>query len=272
MMRDTVLVLALCVAAFAFIACNGTPEGSHNTSSESTSQSSSFSSAATAQDYKAYFPFSGTILDQSSQAHTAVNHGAVFCIDRKGQSNSALWFNGTNSYLEIADHDDFSLNTTGSLTVSAWIAPDILYFPYTEGSGYVLWMGKGETSQHEWTFRMYSYTNTENRTNRTSCYIFNQTGGLGTGSYVEEPLTPGQWMHFALILDNYKIYLYKNGVLKDSDVYTNGAYIVTNYQNGTAPVRIGTRNLASYFLGKIDDVRFYSRVLSTNEIKALAEE
>ncbi len=92
---------------------------------------------------------------------------------------STLKFNGTKSdYVEISDDADFSVATTGSLSVSAWIRPDVLTFPNFEKSGYVHWMGKGEADQQEWTFRMYNETTTDvpPRPNRISFYVFNFAG------------------------------------------------------------------------------------------------
>src|SRR5712692_1625571 len=84
-----------------------------------------------------------------------------------------LQFNGTSDYVQVPDSPDFSVATTGALTVSAWMKPDTLTFPVTESTGYVYWMGKGESGQQEWVFRMYSQGNSENRENRISFYVFN---------------------------------------------------------------------------------------------------
>ena len=70
--------------------------------------------------------------------------------------NYDLVFDGEDDYIEIPDHADFSVATTGQLCVSAWIRPDVLTFPVSQSTGYVHWMGKGEAGQHEWMFRMYN--------------------------------------------------------------------------------------------------------------------
>ena len=54
---------------------------------------------------------------------------------------STLQFDGIKDYVEIADDAGFSVATTGSLTVAAWIRPDALTFPNSESTGYVHWMG-----------------------------------------------------------------------------------------------------------------------------------
>jgi hypothetical protein len=55
---------------------------------------------------------------------------------------STLQFDGIKDYVEIADDAGFSVAMTGSLTVAAWIRPDVLTFPNSESKRYVHWMGK----------------------------------------------------------------------------------------------------------------------------------
>ena len=76
--------------------------------------------------------------------------------------DSTLLFDGQTSYVEIADSADFSVATTGQLSVSAWIRPDVLTFPAFQSTGYIHWMGKGAQGQQEWVFRMYNETTTDN--------------------------------------------------------------------------------------------------------------
>jgi hypothetical protein len=179
---------------------------------------------------------------------------------------STLQFNGTASdYVEISDSADFSVATTGSLSVSAWMRPDVLTFPNFEKSGYVHWMGKGEADQQEWTFRMYNETTTDvpPRPNRISFYVFNLQGRQGVGSYFQEPVQVGEWIHVVGIADGQNSSIYKNGVFKQSQSY---AGIITP-QRGAAPVRMATRDFHSFFLGAIRGVRFWNRALTAAEVQ-----
>lgn len=189
-----------------------------------------------------------------------------------------LQFDGVGNYVEVPNSDDFSVNTAGGLTVSAWMKPDTLIFPTPEGSGYVHWLGKGEPGRHEWTFRMYSLDNTEGRENRISFYVFNLAGGLGIGSYFQDPVTPGEWIHVVGVVDSERTYIYKNGVFRKCDQYrgvgdgTCHRYSEDRWiqpQNGTAPLRMGTRNLRSYFQGGLTKVRVWNRPLTETEIANL---
>jgi hypothetical protein len=187
---------------------------------------------------------------------------------------SYLHFDGEQSYIEIPDSPDFSLPTTGALTISAWIRPSTLTFPSTEGKGvnlkkaYVHWMGKGEPGQREWVFRIYSLDNTDDRANRISFYVFNPGPGEGIGSHYQDPNNPiqvGVWIHVVGSADTERTYLHINGSLADSDVFQGQI----QPKQGNAPVRIGTRDFHSYFEGEIREVRFWRRLLSDAEIMAL---
>lgn len=227
----------------------------------------------------AYYPFtSGSLANESGSSVPAIeNKGASFGTDRFGNENSAAMFNGNaDCYMEIPDDDAFSIATTGSLTISVWVSPASLNFENAESGGYVHWMGKGVPQQHEWVFRMYNKDLTgsqENRPNRMSAYAFNLQGGLGSGSYVQELLVAGEWIHFVVRYDieSNTITLFKNGMQKDQDPLYDETYGV-QVENGTAPVRLGTRSLWSFFKGRIDDLRFYNRALNDDEILALYSE
>jgi hypothetical protein len=195
--------------------------------------------------------------------------------------SSFVEFNGSSAYVEVPDSADLSVSSTGALTVSAWMRPDTLTFPNTEGSGYVHWLGKGSPGQHEWVLRMYSQNNQENRANRISFYVFNQAGGLGIGSHFEDPVMPGEWIHVVGVADGRRTRIYKNGVPRDCDQYTfnddpNCDHYAPNLwitpKHGNAPLRLGTRDLHSYFQGALAQVRLWNRALSADEIADLYQQ
>ena len=216
--------------------------------------------------------------NDSVGGHDGIIHGATPTSNRFTNGSSAYSFNGTNAYIEIPDDDVFSIPTTGRFSISAWMRPGTLTFPYSEGgtgqSDYVYWIGKGEgsgvTGQQEWACRMYNFYSSEvpDRTNRVSFYVFNLSGGLGAGSYVQDPMTPLVWIHFVATVDVAvdTIQWYKDGTLRDTD--TLSGFGITP-GNGTSPVRLGTRDFASYFKGSIDNILFYNRVLSAFEVNQL---
>jgi hypothetical protein len=65
--------------------------------------------------------------------------------------------------------------------------------------------------------------------------------------------------------DDTRTTIYKNGVERDSDLLS-GYDIMP--ENGSAPVRIGTRDRNSYFQGAIARVAFYSTLLGESQAAA----
>ena len=174
-------------------------------------------------------------------------------------------FDGSTGYVEIPDSEDFSQPTRGGLTVEAWLRPDTLAMPNVEGSGYVHWLGKGEPQQQEWVARMYQAGNSEGRANRISFYAFNLSGGLGAGSYFQDPLTAGAWLHVVGRIDAVNTSIFCNGDQRDTDPLS-GYDIIP--EHGSAPVRIGTRECVSFFQGAIGRVAIYGAPLSAESIQA----
>jgi hypothetical protein len=186
-----------------------------------------------------------------------------------------LQFSGDGDYVEVPSAPDLSFGPAG-LTVSAWLKPDVVEFRQAEGSGYVYWIGKGEKGSYEWAARMYSYTNRENppRPNRISFYLFNPDGGLGQGSYFQEPVSPGEWIQMTVSAHEGETAIYRNGVYIRCDEYNGPAGHDCQAHPerihptaGNAPMRLGTRDLKSFFQGGLSQVRVWNRALGTEEVQ-----
>lgn len=186
----------------------------------------------------------------------------------------ALRFNGRGQYLRFADRPAFRVTTRGTLTVEYWMRPDTLQFHDTEGSGYVYVLGKGNSGRHEYYGRMYSRRNSEGRPNRVSGYAFNPVGGLGAGSYFQDRVRAGRWMHVTLVINTRNrsrqyptgyTKIYKNGVLRDTDSLQSYRIVP---RSSRAPLRIGTGYLDSFFEGAVGNVAFYNRELGAERVRA----
>jgi hypothetical protein len=208
---------------------------------------------------------------------------------RPGQTY--LSFNGTSSFVEIANRPEYSVDFADALTVAAWMRADVEKFPKPEaGKLYVHWMGKGQQSgdagDQEWVFRMYDKPAPEpdgDRSKRTSFYLFNPRGGLGVGSYVQEDVPVKSWRLIVGVADDRRTRVYRNGELMDCDTYRgvgttrcpimldNGQQVVIYPEYGGAPLRIGTQNFGSFFQGGITRVRIWTRALAADEIQAVYE-
>jgi len=226
----------------------------------------------------AYWTFNGGsagVADRTGHAHTGAyynGHNVTDFID----GSLATVFDGVSQYIEVADDAALSVPASGILSFEVWMRPDVLEFPNSEDTGYVHWMGKGTTGQYEYAGRMYSFTNSEvpSRPNRISGYSFNLAGGLGAGSYFQDTVIPGEWIFFTFIINTVNTSgpyptgytkVYKNGELRDQDSLSEYSIVPGN---GTAPFRVGTRDLQSFFQGALGKMAIYDYELSLATIRS----
>lgn len=227
---------------------------------------------------------SGTVAhDSSPHKRHGVYHGhPAFYQAGPVKGEFAVGFDGKRTYVEIPSHADYSVAThEQGMTVEAWMQPERLDFPGETKDPYVMWLGKGEKDRHEWAFRFYS-DKSPDRPNRLSAYIFNLAGGLGAGAYDQQAIPPDDgkrdqhpWLHVVACYDSGTKADAKAGVT----LYVNGRRVLgppskgTLYrtynivpQAGSAPLRLGTRDLHSYLIGRLAEVAIYPRVLTAEEI------
>jgi hypothetical protein len=204
----------------------------------------------------------------------------------QGDDDTAVQFHGAD-WVEIPNSVHFSQpQSTVGLTVEAWMRPDFLTFPGESNPNsvenpYVHWLGKGDSGQDEWGLRFYCLepnTDPSGRPNRISAYLWNLSNKEGAGAYVPDAVEVGVWIH---IVGCYQpgdsnapplagVQLYKNGEFRkgppdSGTLYSNPKFLVMP-AHGSAPVRLGTRDTKSFFLGALDEVAIYPRVLTPEEI------
>jgi len=140
---------------------------------------------------------------------------------------------------------------------------------------YVHWMGKGKAGAHEWTFRYYidgGGGEAPSRPRRTSFYHFNPAGGLGTGSFFQDPDAAGvERVVGGMVWGNSgnggSTQMWKNGVVRDTDLLSS--YSV-NPVNTASPVFLGSRGDGTGFLvGRLRRVAFFNRKLTAAEMKSI---
>ncbi|RYZ98264.1 MAG: hypothetical protein EOP47_19745 [Sphingobacteriaceae bacterium] len=72
----------------------------------------------------AYYPFNNNGIDSSGHDNNVtVTSNIISTANRFSKSNSALSFNGTDSYLSVKDNEELRLNNT-DVTVSLWVRID----------------------------------------------------------------------------------------------------------------------------------------------------
>jgi hypothetical protein len=181
--------------------------------------------------------------------------------------NKALLFNqsgeGTDTYVSVNDSSSIeSMTTAKQWTLSAWVKPSVAGGSQTANAGII---SKGNLNLESFSLYM---------SGGKFATIFHNAAGSGTES-VSGTTTPAAntWYHVvATVLEP------KGNATAEAIVWVNGvresganANTYTTVYSSTLPTVIGCRadasgNFTLPFQGTIDEVRIYSRALSTNDV------
>lgn len=176
-------------------------------------------------------------------------------------------------YVDITDHDRFDLDVAGKYTWTVWINSDDL----TAGGGWpTLWSQTININNffyfYAQTLAAGSGTTGGSITNGIAVWWSSTAGSIVTEA--ENVVSTGVWYHIAVTYDGSlaqasRIRIYVNGQNVTGGTVSAGAI------SSLAPtdVRIGSNEPfpSDNYDGKIDEMRFYNRLLSTTEIQALAD-
>ncbi len=189
----------------------------------------------------------GTYKDSSGNISTSTGSSA-------GKVATGLDFDGTDEYVEIADHADFSPILT-PFSISAWV--------YMHTATYFVWASKWQVgSNQEWLI----FTGTQKKIH-FRMYDDSENAYIGRACNTSLASYENQWTHFVATYDGSTsssgIRIYLNGNQVDDADSKSGNFI--SVENLTAPVYIG-RYDTKYSNGLIDNVIFYNRVLSAREV------
>lgn len=187
---------------------------------------------------QAYYPLDGSASDLSGNGY----HGTVeVATPTSGARGGAYSF--TSGSLITATGALTGLAASQRFTMSAWIY-------YTAASGRIL----SSTNNNIGLLLGGTYPNQ---------YLVTIANGTQAG--VNGILAPSTWHHVALTYSDGVARAYLNGEFAQSQTFAN-----SSFTTGTNNLLIGnTSNKGSSFVGKIDDVRVYSRALSAEEVRVL---
>lgn len=189
----------------------------------------------------AYYPFNSNAQDESGNGYHGTVHGAQICQDRFGNGNSAYEFNGLDNYITIPD--GILQSDMQSFTISLWALPN----------------GSADQS----AFYHGSY-NGEAQLSNTAFSVKLADGEWYTANF---ELT-NQWTHLVGIYN-------KGNYLK---IFVNGTFHSTvsiPWENlfvellHHSSIGVYNRGELNFWNGKIDDIRVYNRILTSDEITTL---
>jgi hypothetical protein len=250
-MKKHIIILAAAITPLAFISCK--KEKIETQQTESATNEIAFKPIIKPpidikSNLEGMYQFDGNLKDQTGQLADAVatnNWPAVFYTDdRKGNANSAIRFTGRYG-LNI-----FKVPLTYNTTVAAWVKYDAIasstnYFVTSEG----LMPSFAQDNDNYWG-------------------IVWTPGSSGVPS---GPMD-NNWHHLAASYDGNEIKFYVDGSFIGSSLNPSNIALpwgaTVNYEVGSN-TPLGGKVPTSVWLGSLDDLRFYTRVLSSADINAL---
>jgi len=187
--------------------------------------------------------------DSSGNGNDGTINGATWT---DGVSGTALSFDGDYDYVDFGDVNE--VEGLSQMTVSAWIKPQSI----DSTKQFII------TKEDAWYFQVGDWLN-----NDEMVFIISGTPD-STENCVQYQINLNEWYHVAVAYDNPEIYLYVDGILRDSD---------TNIPMPTSghPLSIGARKNSGaiwgdFFNGTIDEVSIYNRAFTDSEILTLYQQ
>ena len=187
--------------------------------------------------------FDGNALDSSVNSNDGDVHGATY-ID--GKFGKALNFDGVDDYVDCGNDSSLDLST---LTIEAWIKPDVMKLTYI--------LSKAGSVANNKNYFILLYADGSIRGD-----ILDTTGTSRASAFTSaEKITTDSWYHIAYTYDGYVGKFYINGVLKATSEIWSGTV-----GTATIPFYIGQRLGGYFFNGVIDEVRIWDGALTDTEI------
>lgn len=207
-----------------------------------------------------HLPFNGDFKDASGNQNITLPKNLTFTTNCSQNADKAAYFNGNNSLIEIPA--SISLNSTEQLTISLWI--------YSETTGpqtKILNRAKEDLpSSLKGAYALdFSSTFSPNFKTVTPPFCFDWGNWTSGNTSIA-----GKWHSLIAIYDGVQMSLYIDGKLSSQiDVSFNRLQFCEAY----IPLFIGAAyaSESGTFKGSMDDIRIYSRAITADEIKVLAQ-
>ncbi len=192
-------------------------------------------------------PFNGNVNDVSGNNITGTPNGSItYTNGHLGNPNSAILFNGSNTYIALGNQWPINMlaGTTQPISISFWI--NQLSTPSQWGNIFSCWDG----SNGLWA----GTSNSGNIRFR-----------INNSNFVEAPITNNNWIHVVCVYNGSNIRIYLNGTQATAALANgNPISIAENAEIGRQQIYNN-----SYFHGALDEFKFYERALTANEVKIL---
>ena len=216
-----------------------------------------FSQVNLSQGLIAHYPFSGNSNDASGNNINGTNSNVTLTTDKNGTPNSAYYFNGLNSYIQLPFSNLYDFKPQDSFSISVWVLPDVGY-TWPAQAVVVKAPLHADFTRSQWNYGTYIF-----EYKAMSGYAYTH---ILNGTTVLNP-NPC-WYNIISTYKNGVWKLYVNGILESSDL-SQTKFIL---QDGSSRIVFGKKgeSFGDWYKGKLDDVRIYNRVINDDEVKSIA--
>ena len=203
----------------------------------------------------ACYPFNGDANDFSGHNNHGTVYSATLTQDRFGNPNSAYHFNGASSYIEIQNFD--SLVQSDEISISFWC------IVYNGVRAHAQFQAQPDDLSDRFCISIHYNHNGVPST-------FWDYGDIDSGGRFDTINIPfiSQWEHYVFISSASQNVMkeYRNGMLLKSENH-HGTIV-----NKSRTLWIGKGSPLLCVEGDIDDIRFYNRVITPEEVQSLYAE
>jgi hypothetical protein len=214
----------------------------------------------------AYYPFDGNVNDNSGNGNHGMIRGGVSLVpDRFGNTKNAYSFDGNSGYVEIAGQQ---FNFVNNVSISFWVYPASTQRNWT-----------GIIDKSHYTDRPNGAFMVHQIAGRTNDYVLCVSSAIGADDCHETDffhLSASSWSHVIITKSGKGVAVYVNNGLVFKFTLTTEMI----FSNGNAPLLLGAvnsggtapaSNLGGFFNGKLDDVFFWTRLLTLSEMGELQQ-
>jgi hypothetical protein len=199
----------------------------------------------------AYYNFSLDAADKSGNGHNGTVSNAVYSSDSSGDSSSSLQFDGSDGQVSIAEHSDFDLAAYSFVAV----------VNLTSANQERTLVSKASAGFGNFTIRVLA----DNGSSTAGHLVVSHEHAAGDYDEVTVEFPVGVFVHLAVTVST----------VGGTTVYIDGTPV---YQTTSTPIPAAVQNDVDVriangpsggFVGILDEVQFYDRVLSADEVAAI---
>ncbi|MBN1903886.1 MAG: LamG domain-containing protein, partial [Deltaproteobacteria bacterium] len=207
----------------------------------------------------AYYPFNGNANDESGNGNDGLVNGASLSGDRFNNIYSSYHFDGSNDYI-----GGFITNATNNFSISIWIYAQSSHEIDSESTS-----GTAGISGQQWIICPHHGQSTGDSgigvsAGNNGISVYEHASSYMPATLVWKGTLSG-WNHVTIVYIN-----------KTPNLYINGVFIKSGLTSPKNNVLIGNQqfggNSYGYYKGYLDDIRFYNRTLTGEEIHELYTE